>query len=123
MLLELEDAGSSTTIEFDIEASRISRGGGRFEQIPAEQFELSLGDVRDGRVVHRIELPSLDAGRVNEDSVQLQVMSPEASFDQTLEYADRGAGKPGDYYYVRVTQIDGERAWSSPFWVGGEARD
>ncbi len=26
--------------------------------------------------------------------------------------------RPGDYYYVRVTQLDSGRAWSSPFWVG-----
>ena len=28
----------------------------------------------------------------------------------------------GDYYYVRVTQLDGARAWTSPFWVGGKGR-
>jgi len=27
----------------------------------------------------------------------------------------------GDYYYLRVTQLDGARAWSSSIWVGGEA--
>ena len=27
----------------------------------------------------------------------------------------------GDYYYLRVNQLDGARAWSSPWWVGGRA--
>ena len=30
-------------------------------------------------------------------------------------------GRRGDYYYVRVTQLDGGRAWTSPFWVGGKS--
>jgi hypothetical protein len=30
---------------------------------------------------------------------------------------DRGGG-PEDFYYVRVNQIDGNRAWSSPIWIG-----
>ena len=31
----------------------------------------------------------------------------------------RGRGRRGDYYYLRVNQLDGSRAWSSPWWVGG----
>ncbi len=30
---------------------------------------------------------------------------------------DLKAERPCDYYYVRVTQTDGRRAWSSPIWV------
>ena len=29
-------------------------------------------------------------------------------------------GDPGDWYYLRVEQVDGHFAWSSPWWVGGE---
>ena len=39
-----------------------------------------------------------------------------------FEYTDLEDPKPGDYYYIRVTQLDGGRAWSSPFWIG-EAED
>lgn len=32
-----------------------------------------------------------------------------------FKYDERSA--PGDYYYIRVLQIDGHRAWSSPVWL------
>ena len=41
--------------------------------------------------------------------------------DGELDFVDRGNLQPGDYYYIRLTQLDGAHAWSSPIWVGGEA--
>jgi len=36
----------------------------------------------------------------------------------TVSFVDKiNSGKASDYYYVRLTQSDGERAWSSPFFV------
>jgi hypothetical protein len=35
----------------------------------------------------------------------------------TLEHADEDCPQGQHYYYLRVTQIDGELAWSSPIWV------
>lgn len=37
-----------------------------------------------------------------------------------LTWADRDRVRSGDYYYVRVIQGDGNRAWSSPIWVDVE---
>lgn len=33
---------------------------------------------------------------------------------------DASSGSPTDFYFVRVTQADGELAWSSPVWVDWE---
>lgn len=33
-------------------------------------------------------------------------------------FSDETRGRPGDYYYVRVTQSDQHQAWSSPIWLG-----
>jgi hypothetical protein len=41
--------------------------------------------------------------------------------DREFEYTDLDGVSPGDYYYVRVTQLDGSQAFSSPFWVGTAA--
>ncbi len=38
--------------------------------------------------------------------------------DMTFRFADFGDQE--DWYYLRVEQIDGHLAWSSPWWVGGE---
>ncbi len=32
-------------------------------------------------------------------------------------FLDDGPEKVEDFYYIRVTQRDGEMAWSSPIWV------
>ena len=38
--------------------------------------------------------------------------------DVTLSFVDESnSGKASDYYYIRLTQSDSERAWSSPFFV------
>lgn len=40
---------------------------------------------------------------------------------EKFEWKDESGGKPlpfwGEFYYIRVTQIDGEMAWSSPIWL------
>jgi len=34
-----------------------------------------------------------------------------------FNFVDEDIGKGESYYYVRVTQADGEMAWSSPIWI------
>jgi hypothetical protein len=34
-----------------------------------------------------------------------------------LEFIDRTGAAPGDYYYLDLVQVDGEKAISSPVWV------
>ena len=121
LLVKLEELTPSTKLQFDIDPSRIARGR-EYEEIPGESLSIALGDADEGILEKRIVLPSADGGEQNVDAIRVQIFDKEAPFDRTLEYTDRSATEPGDYYYVRVTQIDGERAWSSPIWVGGKAR-
>jgi len=51
--------------------------------------------IKNNRVIHRVK---------------------ESSFRYTFHLEDTPA-KSEDFYYVRVTQKDGEMAWSSPIWV------
>ena len=44
----------------------------------------------------------------------LQVVEPDAPLDREFEYLDMGQAVPGDYYYVRVTQLDGGQALVEP---------
>ncbi|MEP7364987.1 MAG: hypothetical protein ABI972_17175, partial [Acidobacteriota bacterium] len=37
--------------------------------------------------------------------------------DSRFEFVDRKAIQPGDYFYLRIEQLDTNRAWSSPVWV------
>ena len=45
------------------------------------------------------------------------LVDPDGPMDHRLEYLDREAPKPGDYYLVRVEQLDTNKGWSSPVWI------
>jgi hypothetical protein len=75
------------------------------------------GTVRvQASIVGTAELKSVDVVRNNRDVYTLRPESEEA----TIDFCDDVADAPNRrelYYYIRVTQADGEMAWSSPVWV------
>ncbi len=83
--------------------------------IPASVVEVPFSQMNRGIVTR--ELP-VDRYR---DTISAQFVNRDAPMDAELDYQDRSDPQPGDYYYLRVTQLDGSRAWSSPIWVGGES--
>jgi hypothetical protein len=119
LLVELDGASATTAFAVHLDQTREIGGSPvmvrKLADIPASDLRLALSELVDGRVER--ELP------VDEhvDTLRLQVVNPEGALDQAITYTDMDAPRPGDYYYVRVTQVDGARAWSSPFWVGGKA--
>jgi hypothetical protein len=82
------------------------------ERLPAADIPFSLGDLANGVQVHEFEVVN------NVDSVTAQLVPADAALDQRFEYVDLDDTEPGDYYYLRVTQVDGARAWTSPVWFG-----
>jgi len=46
-----------------------------------------------------------------------ELVNPDGPMDAGLDYQDREPLKPGDYYYVRMEQLDTNKAWASPVWV------
>jgi uncharacterized protein DUF3604 len=121
ILLRLEGAGRETTLRFRLDPTRewgFLGGTVRPDaQIPAHEATLSLVDLVDGRLEHAIPVD------VHTDRITLQTIDPLAPLDQSFELTDTSGVGDGDYYYVRVTQLDGARAWSSPFWVGERKKD
>ena len=53
------------------------------------------------------------------ESVTLRRLRTDSALDHEFEFTDTDSPRQGDYYYVRVKQLDGGMAWSSPIWVGG----
>ena len=51
--------------------------------------------------------PTTPTGLRRIDSIFLQLVNPQAPMDGEIDYVDRANPQPGDYYYVRVTQLDG----------------
>ena len=103
----------------DLARTRERPGSGGYErtpqQLPASKHEFRLGDL--GGNVDRREFRVLE----HPDALSVQLVPSGASIDQDFTYTDRDDTMPGDYYYVRVRQIDGAMAWSSPFWVGAKS--
>jgi hypothetical protein len=116
LLIEVEEASAATTLTVHLEASReygfappLVR---RPVDIPAADVRLELSQLAEGRLDSDLPVD------VHQDRIRLQVVDPAGKLDQEITFNDVESPQPGDYYYVRVSQLDGGRAWSSPFWVG-----
>jgi hypothetical protein len=106
LLVELEGTSPSTELTLHLEpTTQIS--------VSAPDLRIVLSDLADGPASRE-----LTAEEPFSDRVTLQLIDPTGAADQEFSYTDLGPFERGDYYYVRVTQLDGGRAWSSPFWVG-----
>ena len=118
VLLEIEGASPSTEVVVDLDE------GTEFGKAPvqvrpyrtraARTLTLRFSDLRDGVLEH--DLPA----DPDSDRVTLQLASDDQPLDCDFEFVDNGAAGHGDYYYIRVKQLNGAMARSSPIWVGGE---
>jgi hypothetical protein len=119
LMLDLEQATPSTQLVIHLEQGTEHGGGPPLVRppatIPASTVTLLFNEIKDGLI--RKDLP-VDR---HVDSIFLQVVNEKAPMDGEVDYIDRSDPQPGDYYYVRLTQLDGAHAWSSPIWVGGES--
>lgn len=120
LLLDLTGASPSTSIAFDLEGAR---EWGKspvpvrpMRRVPAKRFSIALRELSDGFT--KRDLSDSD----DRDSVVVESVGGEMPMESRVEFADTGDMRHGDYYYVRVDQLDGARAYSSPVWVGGEPR-
>lgn len=89
-------------------------GAGMGEALPADvRGDLGI-DVEGTAAIQSITVVSRQTQRVLDASGKdrVEVRAPVA----------RGDRLPWDYVYVRITQEDGEMAWSSPIWFGEPSR-
>ena len=114
-------------IAFEVEC----RDGGSVELgLSYDRFEQALSlseqDLLSGsRVLYMEDIPPTDNGAYwdgMETYGKLKVHRASLTADLTLELEHEDAPGPGgggctDFYYVRVIQKNGQRAWSSPVWV------
>ena len=118
VLLDLEGASPSTEIVLDLdEGSEFGKAPIHvrgYRTFPAQTVGLRFSDLRDGLTERK--LPA----EPDSDRVALQLIADDRPLDCDFEFVDHGDARHGDYYYVRVKQLDGAMAWSSPIWVGGE---
>src|SRR5262245_32046120 len=49
--------------------------------------------------------------------VECELVNPGATMDADFVYEDREPIKPGTYWYLRMEQLDTNKAWTSPVWM------
>ncbi len=49
--------------------------------------------------------------------IEFEMVNAEAPMDLEFDYEDREAPQPGDYYYLRMEQLDTNKGWASPVWI------
>ncbi len=119
MLLQLSGVTDDTTVRITLKQTR-EVGTAPIQvrepaRIPSADVTFKIGDAEDGRLAEAFQV-----GRYR-DELSLRFVNPDAPLDQSFSFTDTEDPQPGDYYYVRVMQLDGAQAWSSAFWVGGES--
>ena len=51
------------------------------------------------------------------DEVKAELAVPAAAYEVCHSFVDEPPTNGESYYYLRVTQMNGQMAWSSPIWV------
>jgi hypothetical protein len=117
ILLELAEAEEDTVIEIDLAGAREQPSSPPlFRQnvsLPAQKLQFRLGDLKNGKAESKRSI------RGFEESIGVRLLKDDAPLDHDINFVDRESPRHGDYYFVRIRQIDGGMAWSSPVWIGG----
>ena len=105
-------------IVLDLEEALETGSAPPFYRAPAsisgQLVRLPIGDLRGGRLDR-----SLPAEGYPDDGLTLRHIIRDGQRDVEFSYTDSDEPQEGDYYYVRVRQVNDAMAWSSPVWVGG----
>ena len=116
--LRLSQVQRNATVLLDLEEARETGSAPPFYRppatIPASQVRLPLADMRRGRLER-----SLPVADYPDDGIVLRQVVNNGPREVEFSYVDDETPRQGDYYYVRVRQMNDAMAWSSPIWVGG----
>jgi hypothetical protein len=56
----------------------------------------------------------------NAYKIKVHKAVPEAGYTARLRFTDAKPRRGRNFYYVRVSQLNGQYAWSSPVWVDND---
>lgn len=118
IVLELSNIKRSARVNLEL-AAALEFGSGppifrSHQRLPETAVVLTLNDARAGKAQKILPFETYA------DEVRLHRVAAAGPQDVVFNWQDQGR-LHGDHYYVRVTQVDGAMAWSSPIWVGGYA--
>ncbi len=106
----LEDPTKSAVLELDAPADAVMTV--RLREPADLTAEAKVGELAEDNLI------TFTGVFTTESFVLGRLVRPE-ELATVAEWEDEGtSGRGGDFYYVRVTQYNGQLAWSSPIWVG-----
>jgi hypothetical protein len=116
ILLTLGDIKRNATLTIDLQGSRETGGAPPVYRKPQEmapaQASFQLRDVLGATTRATLMIPGY------EDTITLRRVITDGPMEVSFAVEDRSE-RQGDYYYVRVRQVDDSLAFSSPIWIGG----
>jgi hypothetical protein len=114
--LNLSNISNDATIIINLEENQEFGSGPpifrKHALVPATTVKISLQELAKGSVSQSIPFD------VYEDRVTLKRLNNLKARDVPFEFSDN-SDRQGDYYFIRIKQVDDSLAWSSPIWVGG----
>jgi hypothetical protein len=115
--LLLDSIGDDTEIEVKLEQTRETGGAPQLlrqhGRPPAWDLEFSLAAMEDNSIEQSTVFQAWT------DKITLRRIAEEGVMETEFEITDNDSPLQGDYYYLRVKQMNDAYAWSSPVWVGG----
>jgi hypothetical protein len=118
VIVELEadtDAALGLSIDGQRRTVPVSDALRRTAVIPL--MDESRERIRDTFDLSQSEVPNPDPYYHNAHKVLLSQADPETSYKTRVEWVDEHPEPGTNTYYVRVSQDNGQMAWSSPIWV------
>ncbi|MHC4402635.1 MAG: DUF3604 domain-containing protein, partial [Planctomycetota bacterium] len=112
IVLELEGASTQTVVN-----ARLKMKAGLGPKFPGRSIDtdLSLGETRRGSVRREFAAMGANANAAGGNpsstnrrivgALSLKLFDPKDSFDQEFDFVDLSEHTPGDYYYLRATQV------------------
>ena len=99
---ELEDPAAFGPVRFQVSYDELKSQGRVIRTVPSDQMKHSY-----------MQKMGLDL----EFSAEFELVNPNGPMDVNVEFQDREPLQTGDYFYMRMEQLDSNKAWSSPVWV------
>lgn len=105
--LECEEISASFTLRELMASSRCLVMWKQVERNVKEQFGLRRDEIENAE----------DVLYHNAYKIKVHKAAPEVGYRAALKFKDESPRRGRSFYYVRVSQLNGQYAWSSPIWV------
>lgn len=107
------------TLEIDGWQKNINLGGALEGSQVVGLVEQARAQISERFLLRPEEIENPDTFWHNAYKVKIHTAIPEEGYTAEVEWVDEDPDPGTNWYYVRVSELNGQMAWSSPIWVEG----